>query len=278
MRKRHITSVLSQLFGRFASHRFPAIVQHTINAAYVRFLGLDMREFDAPACYESLNALFTRALKRQRRLPEDPEALISPVDARITDYGTIEKGRAYQIKGMAYDIASLFGEYHQAAAEWVEGGTFVNFYLSPKDYHRYHMPTDLKVVAMTHIPGKLYPVNIPLLTRKPSLFVENERVVIECTDMFGRIHVLVLVGALNVGKMIVSFEPALRTNTDVTEAKHYRYDDKEIVLTRGELLGWFEMGSTVVMFSQKDAVVLETALNRKVRFGDRIGKIAKEEG
>ncbi len=275
--RRHFTSVLSRLFGRFASHPFPAIVQHTINAAYVKFLGLEMREFDAPACYPTLNALFTRPLKRERTLPEDADKLISPVDARITDYGTIKEGKAYQIKGMAYDIASLFGEYHRAAAEWVKGGSFVNFYLSPKDYHRYHMPTDLKVVAMTHIPGKLYPVNIPLLKNKPSLFVENERVVIECEDMFGRIYVLVLVGALNVGKMVVAFEPDLRTNTDRFEAKHYRYDDKEIVLTRGELLGWFEMGSTVVMFVQKGAVKLETALNQKVRFGDSIGKILKGE-
>lgn len=275
MRKKHITSAISQLFGRFASHPFPALVQHTINATYVKMLGLEMREFDAPACYRTLNALFTRPLKIPRRLPDDPDTLISPVDARITDYGRIESGKAYQIKGMRYDIVSLLGDYHKAAAEWLEEGSFVNFYLSPKDYHRYHMPTDLKVVAMTHIPGKLYPVNIPLLRNKPSLFVENERIVVECEDMFGRIHVLVLVGALNVGQMHVVFEPELHTNVDATEAKHFRYDDKEIVLTRGELLGWFAMGSTVVMFSQKGAVALETAINRKVRFGDRIGKLTR---
>ncbi|MDY0402342.1 phosphatidylserine decarboxylase [Sulfurovum sp.] len=268
---RHYTSALSTLFGRFASKEFPAIIQHIINAGYVKMMGLDMGEFRAPSSYKTLNKLFTRAIELPRKLPEDRSKLISGVDALITDYGTITEGRAYQIKGMSYDIRSLFGEYHRDAVNKVEGGQFVNFYLSPRDYHRYHMPLDLKIKSLTHIPGKLYPVNFPLLRHMPDLFIENERVVIEAEDNKGRTHILVLVGALNVGKMVVTFEPNVQTNSEIREPRHYTY--KELAVERGELFGWFEMGSTLVTFSPKGSIVTEVAINQKVSFGDVLGEI-----
>jgi phosphatidylserine decarboxylase len=105
----------------------------------------------------------------------------------------------------------------------------------------------------------------------PDLFIENERVVIECEDEKGRIHVLVLVGALNVGKMAVTFEPRVRTNSDITEPQHYQYED--LKLERGELFGWFEMGSTILTFSQKGAITPRAAINQKVRFTDVVGSV-----
>ena len=271
MAKRHYTSAISQAFGKFASKEHSPLVQHAINAAYVKLMGLDMSEFREPSTYKSLNALFTRPLEKPRPMPNDPHTLISSVDALVTDWGEIQEGKAYQIKGMSYDIEGLFGVHHQAVVSAVEGGVFMNFYLSPKDYHRYHMPMDLQVKAITHIPGKLYPVNFPLLCNMPNLFIENERVILECQDVQGRTHVLVLVGALNVGKMVVTFEPEVRTNSDITEPQHYTYDD--LHLKRGELLGWFEMGSTILHFAQKGAVVPELAINQKVKFAEPIGKI-----
>jgi len=269
MAKKHFTSAISAAFGKFASKPFPAIIQHIINASYVKLMGLDMSEFREPATYRTLNALFTRALEKPRVLPEDERVLISGVDALITDFGTIREGKAYQIKGMSYSIEKLFGEHHKAAAEWVEGGEFMNFYLSPKDYHRYHMPMTLKIHSLTHIPGKLYPVNFPLLRNKKELFIENERVIIECEDTKGRMHILVLVGALNVGKMVVTFEERVNTNSDIREPQHYTYEN--LTLQRGELFGWFEMGSTLLTFSQKGAVTPRVAINQKVSFGDALG-------
>jgi len=271
MGKKHVTSLISEMFGKFASKPFPAIIQHIINAGYVKLMGLDMSEFRTPASYKTLNALFTRALEVERPMPEDERALISGVDALVTDCGTIREGKAYQIKGMAYSIEKLFGEYHRAAAEWVEGGEFMNFYLSPKDYHRYHMPFNLRIHSLTHIPGKLYPVNFPLLRNKKDLFIENERIVMECEDDRGHMHVLVLVGALNVGKMVLTFEPRVQTNSDIREPQHYTYED--VTLKRGELFGWFEMGSTLLTFSQKDTIVPRVAINQKVRFGDIVGMV-----
>ena len=268
---KHFTSVIANYFGKFASKEFPAPVQHFINTGYVKLMGLDMSEFKDPNAYPTLNKLFTRALEKPRLLPEDKNALISGVDALVTDAGTITDGKAYQIKGMSYNIEKLFGEYHKAAAGWLEGGEFMNFYLSPKDYHRYHMPMDLKIHSLTHIPGKLYPVNFPLLRNMKELFIENERVVIECEDRVGRMHVLVLVGALNVGEMVVSFEERVRTNSDIREPDHYTYED--LWLERGELFGWFEMGSTLLTFSQKGSILPEVAINQKVSFTDVLGKI-----
>jgi len=268
---KHFTSVVSGIFGKFANKEFSPVVQHAINAAYVKLMGLDMHEFREPATYKTLNKLFTRALEIPRELPEEKDVFISGADARITEAGTITEGRAYQIKGMSYSIAELFGSYHQDAVKKVEGGEFINFYLSPKDYHRYHMPMRLKINTLTHIPGKHYPVNFPLLRNKHDLFIENERVVIECEDEKARTHVLVLVAALNVGQMVVMFEEKVRTNSEIREPVHYEYED--LWVDRGELYGWFEMGSTILTFSQKGSIVPQIAINQKVSFGEVLGKI-----
>jgi len=98
---KHYTSVISNLFGKFASHPFPSIVQHTINASYVKLMGLDMSEFREPASYKTLNKLFTRALEKPRVIPKGKSKLLCGVDALITDAGTITEGKAYQIKGMS---------------------------------------------------------------------------------------------------------------------------------------------------------------------------------
>jgi phosphatidylserine decarboxylase len=160
-----------------------------------------------------------------------------------------------------YNIEELFGEHHRDAVSRVEGGEFINFYLSPKDYHRYHMPMRLKVNSLTHIPGKHYPVNFPLLRNKLDLFIENERVIIECEDAKGRTQVLVLVAALN----------KVRTNSEIREPVHYKYED--LWVERGDFYGWFEMGSTILTFSQKGSIVPEVAINQKVSFTDVLGKI-----
>ncbi|MDQ7047042.1 MAG: phosphatidylserine decarboxylase [Sulfurovum sp.] len=269
--KKHYTSILSSGFGKFASYAFPSIVQRIVNVSYVKLMGLDMSEFKKPSAYPTLNKLFTRAFETPRALPEDSDALISGVDALITDAGKIVEGKAYQIKGMSYDIDTLFGTQHTGLAAKIEGGEFINFYLSPKDYHRYHMPMTLKILSLTHIPGKLYPVNFPLLRNKHNLFIENERVIIECEDEKGSVQVLVLVGALNVGKMAVTFEENIRTNSEIREPVHYTYEN--LILERGALFGWFEMGSTILTFSEKGSIFPEVSINQKVSFADVLGKI-----
>ena len=267
---KHYSSVISSIFGKFAAKQFSGFIQYIINSSYVSLMGLDMSEFKKVCEYPTLNALFTRALVKDRAMPDDESTIVSPADSLVSDYGKIVDGKAYQIKGMSYPLDELLGDDYKGSAEALEGGDYVNLYLSPKDYHRYHIPMDMSIKSLTHIPGKLYPVNFPLLRNKTNLFIENERVVIECADSKGRIHFLVLVGALNVGKMVVSFEQGVQTNSDATQTKHYSYDN--LTLKRGELFGWFEMGSTVLMFSPKGALIPQVAINQKIKFGEILAK------
>ena len=269
--KKHYSSLISSTFGKFASKPFSKPVQKFINNSYVKLMGLDMTEFETPAKYPTLNKLFTRSFLKLPEITKDTTVMVSPVDALVTDFGEICEGKAYQIKGMEYDIIELFGEYHNEASFAVEGGQFVNLYLSPKDYHRYHTPDKLNIISLTHIPGKLYPVNFPLLRNKKNLFIENERVIIECKDQKDNIFVMVLVGALNVGKMVVTFEDNIHTNSNIKEPQHYTYEN--LTLEKGELFGWFEMGSTILLFSQEGVYTPSLEINQNVKFSQNIGTL-----
>lgn len=262
---------MSQAFGRFASKQHPPSVQKVINRSYVRMMGLDMSEFDAAESYPTLNALFTRRFKIMRSFAAAPEAMISPCDSLITELGTIQDGLALQIKGMSYSVDALLGEEIAGGAKkTLEEGLFVNFYLSPRDYHRYHAPMDMEVTKAVHIPGKLYPVNIPSLKKRIDLFIENERVVLECLGAGGRRFFLVLVGALNVGKMEVGFEPRISTNSVLTPSS-YTYEG--LRLAKGDDFGCFQMGSTIVMLCEKGMMEAAVRSGQTVRFGERIGTL-----
>ena len=267
---RHYSSVISSVFGKFAAKEFSPKIQGFINRSYVKLMGLNMSQFEAPEYYSSLNALFTRAFKFTPKHPLEPGEYISPCDALVTEVGSVHESMAMQIKGMTYDLAALLSGRYAKDLALLEGGNYVNLYLSPRDYHRYHMPFDLEVLSLLHIPGKLYPVNMPLLRNKLNLFVENERVVLECRDGQGGKHYIVLVGALNVGKMVVTFEERVKTNAKRRERSYYRYETP-VKLQIGELFGWFEMGSTILMFSQKERVTYTVPVGKKVSFGEPIG-------
>jgi phosphatidylserine decarboxylase len=273
MVKKHITNIVSQWFGRFADHEFSSGIQSFINHAYVNMLGLDMAEFAPPSTYPSLNKLFTRELKKERPIDRRHGALISPVDAFVTECGTLHKDKALQIKGMEYSIDDLLTLQYGREAKTLYDGTYINFYLSPKDYHRYHMPYRLRIASILHQPGKLYPVNFPSLRRTKELFVENERVILECFTEKGRRIFIVLVGALNVGRMTIAFDHRIRTNADRREPTFYRYDKKPVWIHKGDLLGMFMMGSTVLIFAEPGLMEVRTNDRTHVRFGERVALI-----
>ena len=270
--KQHFTSAISQRFGRFASKEHGRRFQTAINRAYVKAMGLDMSDFDAPETYPSLNALFTRKFLHKRTFSHDTLDVISPCDSLITECGTIHEDLALQIKGMSYSIDGVLGDgISNDSKKSVHNGTFVNFYLSPRDYHRYHAPIDMQVLHAVHIPGKLYPVNIPSLKKQVNLFIENERVVLECLSAEGKRFFLILVGALNVGEMEVSFEPRIRTNTTLTPSQ---YSYKDLYLSKGDDFGCFRMGSTIVMLFEKEMVEFGISTGHTVRFAQTIGRLS----
>ncbi|MCT7912120.1 phosphatidylserine decarboxylase [Arcobacter lacus] len=266
----HISNLMSQYFGKFAKKEFPSPIQKIINLSYVKLMKLNMIEFKHPRYYKSLNELFTRELIIKREIDKNKDSIISPTDSLITECGTLKEDIALQIKGMEYSVEELLTYYCSENFEKIKNGSFMNFYLSPKDYHRYHAPCDFKLKKLIHVPGKLYPVNLKYLNKEFELFVQNERVILECENS-GKLFYMVFVGALNVGQMVFEFENRVETNKDAKEIKVYNYDNIEI--TKGECLGYFKMGSTVVMIWEKDSVQIDDLLNQNVKFGQRIGKL-----
>ncbi len=264
-----MTSLISRLFGKFASTKFPSFVQNIINKSYVGLMHVDMSEFLDAYKYESLNALFTRSLIKKREFNKDKDNFIYPCDAFITKCGTVEDGMALQIKGFSYSISDLLT--NQISSEFknkLEGGKFINFYLSPKDYHRYHAPINMEVQKAIHIPGKLYPVNFTWLKKIPNLFIENERVVLECLSESGRLFYMVFVGALNVGKMDFVFDNRIQTNSKKRYSTYYEYSD--VFIEKGAEIGKFEMGSTIVMLYEKDFVNLTCEAGNHIKFGEML--------
>lgn len=255
--KKHITNIISQYFDKFANLTFPYPLQKFINSAYVSLLKLDMSEFNEPKSYKSLNALFTRKLQQKRTLSEN--WLISPSDSFISECGEIKDGLALQIKGFSYNVEELIGED-------LKSGSFINFYLSPKDYHRYHAPCDMDILKATYYPGKLYPVNFKYLRKVPQLFCKNERVVLKCQNCEHGIFYMVFVGALNVGKMVFNFDANIQTNANFMKKIHYTYSKLQV--KKGDELGYFKMGSTIVLLFEKNYNFSQQG--KTVKFGESL--------
>ncbi|PAF44311.1 phosphatidylserine decarboxylase [Helicobacter sp. 11S02596-1] len=270
----------SRFFGRFANHRFPSVIQKFINTLYVKIFDIDLSDFAPIEHYESLNALFTRSLKNKRDFDNAKDTLIAPCDSLITECAKVSSGMALQIKGMSYRVGELLGiddGTGEAKIETIDaleaGYEYINFYLSPRDYHRYHAPCDLKVIEVRYFSGVLLPVNMPSLRKNQDLFIKNERVVVVAKDPMGEMLYFVAVGALNVGQMVLHFEPRVQTNRDFKNAI-YRYDSP-ICVAKGEELGLFKMGSTIVVFAKN--LKSHCAPDLKVRFGDTIATFICED-
>jgi len=263
------SSCASRMFGCFASKKFPICVQKIINKTYVKLMKVDLSECSEASSYKSLNALFTRELKIKREIDTNEDSFISPCDSFISECGDIEEQKALQIKGHEYRVRELLSNFVQKEEkDRLIDGKYINFYLSPKDYHRYHVPCDMRVKKAIHVPGKLYPVNFTWLKKIPELFVENERVILECYTKENKLFYMVCVGALNVGKMRFTFDDCIQTNAKSSIEQPYMYDN--LWLKKGDELGRFEMGSTIVMLFEKDMVELTCKKYKSIRFGDVI--------
>lgn len=253
---------ISKVFGKFASHSFPKPIQELINQAYVKLFKIDLSEFDEAKRYSTLNHLFTRKLKKERKIEGGEEVWVSPSDSLAMAKGEAKDNIALQIKGMSYCVSEFLGEV-------LEGDYhYLNLYLSPRDYHRYHAPCDLEVLEVRYFGGELLSVNRTSLLKNHNLFIRNERVVVVARDKRGKKFFYVAVGALNVGKMILHFEPRLHTNAQANENIVYTYLDP-IKITKGSEMGFFKMGSTIVLFAED--VEFDIEIGQKVRFGEKIG-------
>ena len=196
-----------------------------------------------PAAYASFNEFFTRALRPGVR-PLDGADLICPVDGAISQFGAIQDGRIFQAKGHDYSATALLGGDGALAAHF-HGGHFATLYLSPKDYHRIHMPCAGRLLRMIHVPGELFSVNPTTARGVPGLFARNERVVCVFDAEHGP-WVMVLVGATIVGSMATVWHGVVNAPRPGT-VREWAYQDQAIDLPRGAEMGRFLLGSTVVM-------------------------------
>ena len=242
---------LTRYAGWRASRQWGARTTGLIGGFVTKY-GVDMSEAADPdiASYKSFNDFFTRALKPGAR-PLANADLICPVDGAISQFGDIRHDQIFQAKGHAYSTTALVGGDAALAAQF-ENGHFATLYLSPKDYHRIHMPCDGRLLRMIHVPGDLFSVN-PLTARGvPGLFARNERVVCVFESARGP-FVLTLVGATIVGSMATVWHGVVNQKR-VAGVREWRYDDQQIVLKRGDEMGRFMLGSTVVMLFPKGAL------------------------
>ena len=238
---------LTSLAGWYASGQRGALTTRTIRA-FIRRYQVDMSEAadPDPRHYASFNDFFTRAHKPGAR-PLAEADLLCPVDGAISQFGRIERDQVFQAKGHGYSTTTLVGGDRELAAPF-DSGHFATLYLSPRDYHRIHMPCKARLRQMLHVPGELFSVNPTTARGVPGLFARNERVVCVFDADFGP-FVLVLVGATIVGSMATQWHGVVNAprRAQISQVRSWRYDDKPIVIERGHEMGRFLLGSTVVM-------------------------------
>ena len=239
-----------------------------------RRFGVDLAEArnPDPRSYATFNQFFTRALREGARVPDpDPRALLMPADGRISQCGAIESGRIFQAKGQSFTAEELLAD--EAAARPFADGLFATVYLSPKDYHRVHMPWTGTLRETVHVPGRLFSVGPDAVRRVPRLFARNERLVCHFDTDFGPMC-LVMVGALLVSgvETVWSGEEIPRYGDAIT-VKDYR--GERIVLERFAEMARFNYGSTVIVLLPRGVAQLSSALSAEspVRLGERLATL-----
>ena len=246
-------------------------------AWFVGRYGVNMAEAAEPniAAYPSFNAFFTRALRADAR-PLAAAAFVSPVDGAVSQLGAIEGDSIFQAKGHRYTCATLLAGDSEAAAQF-QGGTFATIYLSPRDYHRIHMPCDGTLQRMVYVPGDLFSVNPTTARGVPGLFARNERVVCHFTTPHGPMA-LVLVGATIVGSMATVWHGLINPprRARVTTWHYGGADTPAPFLRQGAEMGRFLLGSTVVLLWPAGTIDLNPAWGAAspVSMGQEMGRLA----
>lgn len=253
-------------------------LSHLAIAGFIRKFKVNMAEaeWERPQEYASFNNFFTRALKADvRPVDRDEHAIVSPVDGTVSQAGRIVDGDIFQAKGYSYSATSLLGDPETAAI--FNSGKFATIYLSPRDYHRIHMPLDGDLELMRHVPGRLFSVNTLTTAEVPGLFARNERVVTIFNTPAGRIAV-VMVGAIFVGSIetVWAGEITPPAGDRMRSWDFSRGSGKAPVhLVKGAELGRFNMGSTVILLSESDRISWNDVMQpgSPVKLGMKIGML-----
>jgi phosphatidylserine decarboxylase len=218
--------------------------------------------------YESLNAFFTRALKPEcRPYDEDANNWLCPVDGSVSQAQAIKDGRIFQAKGQEYSLLELVGG-DKELEQTFRDGHFATLYLSPRDYHRIHMPATGTLKHMRYIPGRLFSVATFVVDNIPRLFARNERCVCYFETEQGPMA-MILVGAINVSAMETVWHGLI--TSEAKKVKHFDYSDKDIVLNRGDEMGRFNLGSTVIVLTTGKMKIAENMIaGAEIKLGQKL--------
>lgn len=266
---------LSRLMGWLASAKLGVLTRFFIRW-FVRHYQVNLSEakISDPCDFSSFNDFFTRELKPgARQINLDQNKLISPVDGAVSEIGKIEKDQLLQAKGAYYSVSSLCGDSASLAATFMHGA-FLTAYLSPKDYHRFHMPITGTLVEMIYVPGHLYSVNKSSVANVPALFAKNERVIFIFETAIGKVA-MIAVGAMIVGSVETRFHGIVSPQKDRVISR-WVFDQNQEKFEQGEELGRFRLGSTIILLCEKDSVEWDQGLraDSSLLLGQEIGKVA----
>ena len=263
---------LTGLAGRVAGAQAGAMTTRLISW-FVRKYNVNMNEAANSdlASYASFNEFFTRSLKQGVR-PLASADFVCPVDGAISQFGSIDDQHILQAKGHRFTTTDLVGGDNALAAQF-RHGSFANLYLSPKDYHRLHMPCDGKLTRMIYVPGALFSVNPTTARGVPNLFARNERLVCVFDSADHGLFVMVLVGATIVGSMATVWHGVVNPPRTGKQVSEWTYEDETVFLKKGDEMGRFLLGSTIVMLFRHNTIVFnpDWAPERAVRLGEMMG-------
>jgi phosphatidylserine decarboxylase len=264
-------NVLSRAVGAATRLPLPAAIGTGVMGAFARRYRIDLSECGDLSGFRTFGEFFARPLRPGLRpvAPGD-EVVVSPVDALVSEAGLSRAGKLVQAKGIDYTVAALLGDERVGAR--LAGGSYATLYLSPRDYHRIHFPLGGRVLGWRYVPGKLWPVNPASVRTVPGLFTVNERLVTLLDSPLGLVAV-VAVGATVVGRVRATYDPAVPvTNLAGGGARSHDYATP-IPVEKGQELGAFEMGSTVILAFEPGKVALapSVAPGARVRVGEAIG-------
>jgi phosphatidylserine decarboxylase len=266
----HAISRLTHRLARWESPRVQPLLRW-----FAHHYRLDMSEAvePDPAAYPSFNALFTRQLRPDARpLEGDESSIVSPADAYVSAFGRIETGQIFQAKGHFYTVTELLGGFGDLARPFT-GGSFLTVYLSPRDYHRLHMPISGRLTTMLHIPGRLFSVAPRIVAQTPRLYARNERVVAIFETAVGPVA-MALIGAINVGSIETVWAGEV-TPPSGRVISRTDYSDQEIQLERGAEMGRFNLGSSVVLLLPEYPLRFDPALAPEsvLRFRQEVARV-----
>ena len=261
---------ISRIFGYMSLIPLPVTTMKRIISWYSEKYGVNLEEAEIPTeGFRNFNSFFTRKLKKgARKIDTNRISVISPTDSRIDQFGEIKNNSILQAKGIDYSLRELIPS--QEAEKFVDG-KYITLYLSPGDYHRIHSPVSGKITGFFNIPGKLYTVQGFMVKGFKNLFSVNERLITYIQTDRGTVAVC-KIGAMNVGKISLSYNDCV-TNRFFRRKKEFFYSsDQRPVIKKGDEVGIFNLGSTVILLFQKKMIKFEKLkVGQKVKVGEKIG-------